>query len=532
MLLLLGCLTSATEYGELQAQARDADGDGFPALAWGGSDCDDGSDTIYPGAPELCDGLDNDCDGLLDADDVLADGEGVLLFLDEDSDGFGTSDTASVLFCSAVSGYASADGDCDDSSAAVNPAAAEVCNDGVDNDCSGDAPECGFEGEVDLRLADSTINHPRGTDIYSALGVIDSLGQSSLILGRGGLNSDGGIFLFPLPLRTTEDSMATILVEHADDPQFGGALAVFASELEYSVAVGGEDTVYLLPSGSGLPNPVQATLVQGPGIGKLVRSTPGGGLLLSGGDTDPEVYFFESAPLQHQSADEADFVFRGDSSLADIGGVGTISLGDLDSDGVQEVVFGVPRTHEVYVHEIAQSLALVRYPTFSLNVVGEPQSYFGTVVDVGDVDGDGSADLVVADPGEPTASDTSRAIYVFSGGPDFLSADFESSDYLSKLECRDCSFGFAVSFAIGDFNGQGGLDLATSDFAGSSYVFSDIGPGLLEQTDADVSFFTSEVDDCDSVGIVQFLDIGEGRDSLFFDCNRSDSILVLHPELE
>ena len=38
-------------------------------------DCDDEDDTIFPGATELCDGLDNDCD------DVLSDPE---LDLDED----------------------------------------------------------------------------------------------------------------------------------------------------------------------------------------------------------------------------------------------------------------------------------------------------------------------------------------------------------------------------------------------------------------------------------------------------------------
>ncbi|HEX6178226.1 MAG TPA: MopE-related protein, partial [Thermoanaerobaculia bacterium] len=34
-------------------------------------------------------------------------------------------------------GYTTAQGDCNDGNAAVNPGAAEVCNDGIDNDCDG-----------------------------------------------------------------------------------------------------------------------------------------------------------------------------------------------------------------------------------------------------------------------------------------------------------------------------------------------------------------------------------------------------------
>ena len=93
-------------------------------------DCDDTNDTVYPDAPELCDGLDNNCDLVSD------DGVTLTLYLDEDGDGFGTDSTA-IESCTVLENYVSQGGDCDDINSLIFPGASEVC-DGEDNDCDGD----------------------------------------------------------------------------------------------------------------------------------------------------------------------------------------------------------------------------------------------------------------------------------------------------------------------------------------------------------------------------------------------------------
>ncbi len=65
-------------------------------------------------------------------------GDTVTYYKDSDGDGFGNPDTAREAF-SQPSGYVTKNGDCDDSDAAINPGAMEICDDEMDNDCDGDS---------------------------------------------------------------------------------------------------------------------------------------------------------------------------------------------------------------------------------------------------------------------------------------------------------------------------------------------------------------------------------------------------------
>ena len=57
----------------------DSDGDGF----YEDEDCDDSDSSIYPNAPEICDGVDNNCNQEVDEDVTIT------VYVDADGDGFG-----------------------------------------------------------------------------------------------------------------------------------------------------------------------------------------------------------------------------------------------------------------------------------------------------------------------------------------------------------------------------------------------------------------------------------------------------------
>lgn len=129
--LLAGTFTMLPTIAQNCYEDNDADNDGHTSAESGGDDCNDNDATVYPGAPELCDGADNDCD-----DDVDEDAEDALeLFADSDGDMYGSGD--GIFSCTLMEGYSELGGDCNDADALIHPNASEIVNDSKDSNCNG-----------------------------------------------------------------------------------------------------------------------------------------------------------------------------------------------------------------------------------------------------------------------------------------------------------------------------------------------------------------------------------------------------------
>ncbi len=165
----------------------DLDGDGKDTVKDGG-DCNDLVATISPDLPEIAgNGMDDNCNGL--ADETV---EGTTTTPSTDtSDADGDSITL-------------ADGDCDDTNAAVGPGMPEICGDGLDNDCDGVAdwttaaasPVCSpYDDDLDpLSLSAASFNADGSPLIAFNNGTIE------MVDGVMRLHSGPSLFTLILPI--------------------------------------------------------------------------------------------------------------------------------------------------------------------------------------------------------------------------------------------------------------------------------------------------------------------------------------------
>ncbi len=169
----------------------DADGDGYSGSQ---GDCDDADPSVNPGATEDCSTpADDNCDG--STDDLNAVGCATF-YADADGDGYGGLAGACLCVASAVFSLATSD-DCDDGNAAVNPGAAEVCEDGIDNNCDGSADQCGpASGSLTTAVAYvGEVATPESGAAVAGLGDVNADGYDDVLVGAGYNPGPGAAYL-------------------------------------------------------------------------------------------------------------------------------------------------------------------------------------------------------------------------------------------------------------------------------------------------------------------------------------------------
>jgi gliding motility-associated-like protein len=195
-----GYVTNSDDCDDAFVTYVDADGDGFgstviaPCGAYDNTDCNDNDPNLISVSPEVCNLFDDDCDGEVDEfvtttfyADVDGDGFGdvnnsiqacelpvgyvsnssdcddlELTYVDADSDGYGST---SIDACGVYN-----NSDCDDTTAGINPAIAEICGNGIDEDCSGADFACVIFGCTDSLACnyDVTATDENGSCTYPA----------------------------------------------------------------------------------------------------------------------------------------------------------------------------------------------------------------------------------------------------------------------------------------------------------------------------------------------------------------------------
>lgn len=451
-----------TETGTDTASPTDADEDGYTADA----DCDDLDPLVNPGAHEDCGTThDDNCNGETNEPESTGCRS---FYVDDDDDGFGGA--GSACLCVPDAAYsADEEGDCDDSDAAINPTATEVCENGADDDCDGDTAEC--------RLSDRALG---AADVVFAGEVADDRAGSALSRA-GDVNGDGYDDVLiaavwadaPSEDGSTSYSYSGAVYLVHGGPSMGGTIRlsdadaswrsqVYNSLVGYAVA-GGEDF-----DGDGYPDIAIGAATYNEGTAEGAVCVVGGGpSLVSGG----------------LSFSAGCYVDAGD-------GVGDALAfaGDVNGDGLADLIAGMGLNggHNGARLIFGESGALSGElgVDVELLAVADNENLGDAVSTAGDVNGDGLDDVLM---GDPFRADSQGSVYLFLGAAALASDTVDNADYSMTGESSNANAGFALGGG-GDIDGDGYSDVivgALTDSeggseAGAAYVIraSELTPAL------------------------------------------------------
>ena len=472
-------------------------------------DCDDTDSSIYPGATETCDGVDQDCDSVIDNDAVDLN----TWYFDQDRDGYG-DDGRDVMACDAPSSrYTATGGDCDDTTSSVNPAATEVCDNGVDEDCDGASGACALSGTAAYTTADILLIGEESSDksgyAIAGGGDVNGDGLADLLVGAQGndrrASSAGAAYVvLGAPSGTVDLSAADgILVGQAGSDSAGKAVSA-----GWDVDGDGYADVLIGAEGNdaGASSAGAAYLVKGPISGTASLSTADARLI---------------------GEDASDYAGAAVALMMDTDGDGN---GDI-AVGAKNHTVGTVKGGAVYVLPDPGSGDLDLSDATAMIYGGAAYDYASVPAGAGDVDGDGIGDVLVGAEGVDDEGSAAGAAYLFLGALTGGLSTATDADASLNGEERGDAAGVSVSGA-GDTDGDGYDDLLIgapkADYgaardAGAAYVV--LGPvsGILSLSSADAAIYGAVKSDGAGTSVSGAGDTdGDGRGDLLIGAPYAD----------
>jgi len=215
--------------------------------------------------------------------------------------------------------------------------------------------------------------------------------------------------------------------------------------------------------------------VNGDGYSDLVVGAPGD--VAAGSPTHGATYVYLGGPSGLSPTPS--YILHGEGQGGEFGR--TVTVGDVNGDGYADVIVSAhgfdaglgSHQGKIYVY-LGGPDGLVDSPAFT--AVGEvAASEFGRAMTVADLNGDGFGDLVVGASGYADTLPDRGKIYVFLGGPDGL-----TGPPVYTMTGANASDEFGRSVALLDTNGDGFVDLVVGSPGPTMAGASGMSPGRID----------------------------------------------------